>query len=296
MASAPFLSTGRYPHYKHDETMAYRHVGPCRLLIGNPATAGGGDMVELTDVEDVRINANIRTSYGSSAELAGAPLSTALYRMPPQPAIQATIHDAGLDILAELILGISVNEVLRAVAATTTTSAYAIGIKDVAVASIANILPGDKVVIGAHSYLVLGTVSAGKLLKLATGLLAAVLTNAAVTRTAITHSTLGLGDAFANITAPTLCVIPVAQAAAGKGAANALWVPGVIVQGLSDLVYNRPVAEEIQNPYSVEFMAVYTAQDRAAAPKTIPVNNRLFFWGPPDALGAPVLGWTLPAL
>ena len=273
--------------------MAYRHVGPCRLLIGDPTTALGADMVELLDVEDVRINANIRSSYGSSAALAGAPVSTALYRMPPQPAIQATIHDADIDILAELILGISVNEHTRGVKNTAVNKAggYAVGAKDIVVDSAGSINPGDKVSIGAYSYLVLGAV--GLTLKLATGLLAAVADNAVVTRAAITHRTLGLGDAFAKITAPTLCVIPEAQKGDGEDAENGLWLPGTIVQGLSDLVYNRPVPEEIQNPYSVEFMAVYTAEDQDGT--AIPANNRLFFWGPPDGIGAPALGWSLPA-
>ena len=201
--------------------MAYRHVGPCKVLIGDPTTALGADMVELMDIEDVRINANIRTSFGSSAALAGAPISTALYRMPPQPAIQATIHDADLDILAELILGIS-------------------------------------------------TVTTGG------------------------HKTLGIGDAFEKIEGPTLCVIPEAQKGDGIGAVNGFWLPGCIVQGLSDLVYNRPVPEEIQNPYSVEFMGVYTAVDQDDT--AIPVNNRLAFWGPPNGLSAASIGWSLPAL
>ena len=87
--------------------MSNRRVGPARAYIGNPTTAAGAGMMSLGDIEDVRIAPNLKMAFGSSAELAGAPDASALYRMPPAPEVQVQLHDTGLSILKEFLLGVS---------------------------------------------------------------------------------------------------------------------------------------------------------------------------------------------
>jgi len=97
--------------------MAFKPVGPCNVFLGDFTAGGGGDLVKLTDVENVQIDLGIRRPYTSNATLDGVPTVDGLYQHTPRPVVQMTLVDADI---AQL-------EILLTLTKTTTTSIDALG-------------------------------------------------------------------------------------------------------------------------------------------------------------------------
>lgn len=73
----------------------YQPIGPARLWYGDP-TAGSGAMKDLGPTENVVFNPGYRMTFGSDAELNGAPDSDKLFDECPIPTISADLTDFGV--------------------------------------------------------------------------------------------------------------------------------------------------------------------------------------------------------
>lgn len=104
----------------------------------------------------------------------------------------------------------------------------------------------------------------------------------------------GIGKiAIADIDA--LALIPVSQIAEGTNgidAPNAIWIPRVIAKSPGEFTFNLPDGEDILNPHTVEFHALYYETDQDA--QTIDASLRYGFYGPPSADSG--LTWSLPVV
>lgn len=83
---------------------AFKSIGPAVVLLGDPTTALGADMVHLGNVEDVAFDAGVRGAFTSSARRNGTPEVDGIYMHAPAPQAQVQLTDAGIDKLKELIL------------------------------------------------------------------------------------------------------------------------------------------------------------------------------------------------
>jgi|SRR5690625_1705849 len=103
---------------------------------------------------------------------------------------------------------------------------------------------------------------------------------------------LGFGDSFGRIDPDdvvTVCILSDQERAAGSSAQQAIWLPGVMLSGVSGITFNRPQQGEIGNPYNVEISSAYREEDQDE--EAIPAGLRLGFIGDPAAAG---LSWSLP--
>lgn len=80
-------------------------IGPGYVLIGNPLTALGADMVLLNEVEEMNADIGIQNSFATTALTAGAPVFEGVYSLPPNPQLACRFNDADLDQLETLLLG-----------------------------------------------------------------------------------------------------------------------------------------------------------------------------------------------
>lgn len=101
--------------------MAFKPVGACAIIVGDPTTAAGADMTSLGALESVQVDIGIRQAYTSSSRQHGTPLADSLYRLAARPQIQAEVTDADIPVIEQLLLGIS---------STTASSETAIGFGD----------------------------------------------------------------------------------------------------------------------------------------------------------------------
>lgn len=113
-----------------------------------------------------------------------------------------------------------------------------------------------------------------------------------------TRSAMGFSDgiskiAIANI--ETLAVIPVAEIGEGTNgidAPNAIWLPRCIAVSPGEFTFNLPDGDDILNPHTVEFHALYYETDQDD--NTINAALRYGFIGAPGADSG--LSWSLPAV
>ena len=197
----------------------YRAIGPAIMLIGDPTTPSGVDMLNLQNVEEVTFNIGIRRAFTSTAALAGTPTVEGQYAHAPAPEVQCQLTDVGLLVLEQLILN-----------------------------------------------------------------------------SALDTGNLGFGDEFAAIAradVPTLVIIPITEKASGVAAPNAIWLPGVSIEGIDGMTYGRVPEGEVVNPYNVRFMGVRCESDQDAL--AIPSGHQLGWIGPPADIGPPLV-WSLPSL
>lgn len=82
---------------------AFKPVGPCVLLLGDPTTTAGADMVNLGDTENVNVDFGVRSAYTSSSRRVGVAHYDSIYALPPIPVINAEHKDAGVDNLLQLV-------------------------------------------------------------------------------------------------------------------------------------------------------------------------------------------------
>lgn len=122
------------------------------------------------------------------------------------------------------------------------------------------------------------------------------------TSTISTHTALGFGSGFSQITeanVPTLALIPVAEIASGTNgieAANAVWIPAAIANGVGDFIFTLPEGEDVFKPHETQFVGLYREEDQDGTPNAIPANARVIFMGSPEAFTDLAGEWSLPAL
>jgi len=93
----------------------------------------------------------------------------------------------------------------------------------------------------------------------------------------------------------TLALIPVSQIASGTNgidAANAIWLPRVIAKTAGDFTFNLPDGDDILNPHTVEFEALYYETDQDD--NNVNASLRYGFIGTPNADTG--LTWSLPVV
>jgi len=113
-----------------------------------------------------------------------------------------------------------------------------------------------------------------------------------------TNSAMGFSDGIAKIPVAnieTLAVIPVAEIGEGSNgidAPNGVWLPRCVAKSPGEFTFNLPDGDDILNPHTVEFHALYYETDQAD--DTVNAALRYGFIGTPNADSS--LTWTLPAV
>lgn len=82
----------------------YQPIGSARLWYGDPV-AGSGAMKDLGATENAAFDPGFRYTYGSDAELVGAPDSEKLFDLPPTPTVTADLTDFGVTNLNNMSHG-----------------------------------------------------------------------------------------------------------------------------------------------------------------------------------------------
>lgn len=103
----------------------------------------------------------------------------------------------------------------------------------------------------------------------------------------------GFGGNTEAVVVPSMCIIPSWEKSLGVAAPNALWFPGIMIDNLDDLLYNRAKQGESNNPISVNFKAVRAKTD--AAGTTMPERFWYGWLGQPKAVQTTTV-YNLPVL
>lgn len=74
-------------------------IGPAVLCIGDPT----GTMNKINETEEVNVDIGVQNSFVTTATTAGAPVSSGVYTLPPNPTVQVQLNDADLDQIEHLI-------------------------------------------------------------------------------------------------------------------------------------------------------------------------------------------------
>ncbi len=93
----------------------------------------------------------------------------------------------------------------------------------------------------------------------------------------------------------TLALIPVSEIGEGTNGIDAphgLWLPRAIAKSPGEFTFNLPDGDDILNPHTVEFVALYYETDQDGS--TVNSNLRYGFFGTPNADSN--LTWSLPAV
>lgn len=269
-------------------------IGPAYVALGDPTTSGGDDMFVLNEVEEVNLDIGVQNSFVTTATTAGAPVSTGVYTLPPQPTLQMQLNDADLDQLEQLILGGTAKTQQDAITGVDTTAGNFVVSGD----QTSDYAAGDRVwVRGSTGNDGFYTVASGGPSYDGTADETTIpvdenVPDGTADGSISPDNAIALGGDITTLSLPTLAVIPSFQKSQGVAADNAIWLPAAFAEGLSNILFNRMQQNaSANNAYQVTFRSARRKTDQDGT--AIDSESQYGWMGAPAGLG---LTWYLPSL
>lgn len=262
------------------------------ILIGNPTTNGGVDMLDVGPIPAATISTNPSKAMGS--DVGPQQLAGHVYDRGVDPEVTLTINDAQGRIIAAMLSPAVIPDFLKQIQSVSTSSDTVTVSGDVTdLVSSGDVLTINKSTGNDGSYVISSLTYDNNNDE------TTITVDGDIANSTADGEIIGFqeGNLFRNdirsADVPTLCVVPQALRQHAIDNPGVLWFPAVTTMDFGDLMWEDSEGEDSQNQTDVTFKPLYAEEDQEGT--TIQKGARRMFTIPPWKLPSTPLDWHLPS-